>query len=268
MIKLLAPIAIVVAMIACSGSQDSAMSGIADISTSDLEQLAAKKIYFGHQSVGADIIKGMQELLSEDGRISPRFTETKTATDFSAPVFAHFYVGENTRPIYKIEDFTATLTSGIGEDADITFLKLCYVDFDDDTDVKRIFDTYVAASTEIQALYPDITIVHLTAPLTTLQTGLKAWIKKLLKMEVGGIGENIKRQEYNEMLRAKYLGKESFFDIAKIESTKPNGSRTRAIFDGKEYYTLVENYTSDGGHLNETGRRLVAAELIRYLAKL
>ena len=55
---------------------------------------------------------------------------------------------------------------------------------------------------------------------------------------------------------------------AKIESSYPDGSREYFVKDNKAYYSLIPAYTNDGGHLNETGRKIVASELIRFLASL
>ncbi|MBW2608023.1 MAG: hypothetical protein JRD05_10355 [Deltaproteobacteria bacterium] len=70
------------------------------------------------------------------------------------------------------------------------------------------------------------------------------------------------------MLRKEYDGKEPVFDIAKIESTFPNGTRCSFTKDGKTYYSMVPEYTYDSGHLNETGRKKVAEQLLILLAQL
>ena len=38
--------------------------------------------------------------------------------------------------------------------------------------------------------------------------------------------------------------------------------------DGRTYYALAPLYTNDGGHLNETGRKVVAEKLLYFLASL
>ncbi len=70
------------------------------------------------------------------------------------------------------------------------------------------------------------------------------------------------------MLIKQYEGKEPIFDIAKIESTFPDGTRSSFTKDGKTYYSMVPEYTYDGGHLNETGRKKVAEQLLILLAQL
>ena len=70
---------------------------------------------------------------------------------------------------------------------------------------------------------------------------------------------NINRNQFNEILRKEYEGKAPIFDLAKIESTYP---------DGKTSYSMVPDYTYDGGHLNETGRKKAAEQLLVLLANI
>jgi len=80
--------------------------------------------------------------------------------------------------------------------------------------------------------------------------------------------DHVKRNEFNAMLRHAYVGREPFFDLAKLESTFPDGSQSTFTKDGNIYAALVPDYTNDGGHLNEKGRRIVAEHLLVYLAQL
>ena len=101
--------------------------------------------------------------------------------------------------------------------------------------------------------------------MTTRQTGIKAWIKKLIGKPVGGYDDNIKRNQFNELLKKEYDGKEPVFDLAKMESIRPDGKRETFTKDGKTHYSLVPDYTSDGSHLNETGRKKAAEQLLLLL---
>ncbi len=99
-----------------------------------------------------------------------------------------------------------------------------------------------------------------------MPAGLKTSLKKLLGQGEPDKAANIKREAFNAHLREKY-GK-LVFDLAALESTLPNGQRTSFVEDGKTYYALDPSYSDDGGHLNATGRRIVAAGLLRFLAEL
>ncbi len=101
------------------------------------------------------------------------------------------------------------------------------------------------------------------------KTSIKTWIKKIIgKKDIWEYDDNIKRNQYNQLLKEYYEGKEPVFDLAKIESTYPDGKRCTFEKDGKTYYSLVSEYTSDGGHLNEKGRKIVAEKLLVFLANL
>jgi hypothetical protein len=56
-------------------------------------------------------------------------------------------------------------------------------------------------------------------------------------------------------------------DIAAIESTKPDGSRQSFELDGVTYFSMVPEYTTDGGHLNEIGRKIVAEQFVAAVGK-
>lgn len=137
-----------------------------------------------------------------------------------------------------------------------------------ETDVERLFAEYKNSAEEIRKKYPDMEIIHFTVPLTQRQTGWKASIKKIIGKEIGGVPDNMRRTNYNEILVKEYLGKDPILDIAKIESTFPDGTRCSFDKDGKTYYSLVPEYTGDGGHLNEIGRRKVAEQFLLILANL
>jgi hypothetical protein len=91
-------------------------------------------------------------------------------------------------------------------------------------------------------------------------------LKNLIgKKEIWEFATNVKRNEYNSMLLNEYQGTDPIVDIAKIESTKPDGSRQSFKYNKKIYYSLVPEYTYDNGHLNEVGRKLVAEKLLLVL---
>lgn len=238
-----------------------------DITDEKWEKLAGKVILFGHQSVGDNIIEGMKELIAENPRIKLLITEIKVS-DLKGPIFAHFKIGKNEDPKSKIEDFAETLEKGLGSRVDIAFMKLCFVDVRYDTNVKDIFANYRDTAIKLKGKYPKVVFVHVTAPLTTIQMGAKVWIKKIIGRPIGGYEDNMKRQEFNDLLRGEYAGKEPLFDLAAVESTYPDGKRELFTKEGKSYPSLVPLFTDDGGHLNKTGRKIVAEQILILLAEL
>lgn len=76
------------------------------------------------------------------------------------------------------------------------------------------------------------------------------------------------RDTFNDMIRNEYAGRAPIFDLARIESTYPDGNRECINMDGKIYYALAGVYTDDGAHLNNLGSKVVAAELLVLLSSL
>ena len=200
------------------------------------------------------------------GRAKLNIVETSDPSAFREPIFAHSPIGKNGYPLSKIDQFRTILEGGVGDKADIAFFKLCYVDIHGGTDVDALIHAFDETIQALQARFPKLTIPVVTAPLTVVPAGLKTSLKKLLGQGEPDKAANIKREAFNAHLREKY-GK-LVFDLAALESTLPNGQRTSFVEDGKTYYALDPSYSDDGGHLNSTGRRIVAAGLLRFLAEL
>ena len=59
-----------------------------------------------------------------------------------------------------------------------------------------------------------------------------------------------------------------FFDLARIEATSLNGNISSFSKDGEIYLTLANEYTYDGGHLNEEGSKRAAEQLLIFLANI
>ena len=234
-----------------------------------LKYLKNKRILFAHQSVGQDIINGIQTINAKSSDIKLNIKETRDENDFNGPIFAHTRVGKNHDPKSKIDDFKRLITFEIKGKVNIAFVKLCFVDINKRTDnVEDIFKYYVKTLNQLKAKFPNITFIHFTVPLTRLQRGPRAWLKKIIGKPVGGYLENIKRQEYNQLIRHYYSGKEPVFDIALLESTREDGTQESYQASSGTYPALVPSYTNDGGHLNEKSREMVAQQLLQFLAKV
>jgi hypothetical protein len=249
-------------------AQTNNLPSIKDVPQASWDKLVQKKIYFGHQSVGYNIIDGIKDVMKENPQIKLNIVETSNPSDFNTGVFAHSKVGKNLEPKTKIDEFKKFMDEGLGSKTDLGFLKLCYVDIMQNTNVGDLFNEYHAKTSLLKQKYPQLTIIHFTNPLTTIQSGPKAWVKKIIGREVSGYEENIKRNKFNELLINKYQGKEPVFDLSKLESTLPDGTRASFDKEGKTFYYLAEKYTNDGGHLNELGRKTVAEQFLIFLTKL
>jgi hypothetical protein len=250
---------------------------ISQISKGKWDNLSRKKIFFGHQSVGNNILLGINEIKEKYGQIQLNIVETKSKMEFGEAIFSHYSnIGKNDYPISKIEEFVKLMQDGLGEKLDIAFLKFCFVDFQYRTDVEAIFKKYRESIDELKILYPDMTLVHFTVPLLRKeQVGIVKSVKTFFRALMGkgkptffSNSHNVARNEYNILLLNHYGGKEPIFDIAGLESTYPTGKREIFSYDGNEYFAMVPEYTVDGGHLNEKGRQYIAEQLLIFLSNL
>jgi len=236
------------------------------VSEINWKNLSEKRIYFGHQSVGFNIVDGIKDVMKEHQSIRLNIVETNNSSDFNAPIFAHSRVGINSDIKSKCQAFIDIVENGVGDRSNIAFFKFCFLDVTEGMDVEKMFGEYKRTMSLLKQKYPRTVFVHVTVPLTTVQTGVKVWIKKLIGKSVLGYDDNIKRNQFNERLKEEYQGKEAIFDLAVFESTLPDGRQALFTSGGKTYFSLAREYTNDGGHLNPLGRKMIAEQLLIFLA--
>ena len=246
---------------------------LGELSPATWERLAGQRIYFGHQSVGANVMKGVEELLEANPSIGLRVQSYEGTSELAPGTFAHGRVGSNFDYASKIDGFVDLVDRELGGHVDVAFFKFCFVDITPETDVQQVFDRYTKALSDLARRHPDTIFVHSTVPLTwrqkapaALVSAAKMQVKRLLGLPIGGAFRNANRNRLNAMLRRHYEGREPIFDIARIESTRADGSR--CAWKAGTRYAMAPEYTDDGGHLNAHGRRWVAEQLLIQLAEL
>lgn len=220
-------------------------------STDDLRTAGRQHVFFAHQSVGANLLAAMPGLYAERG--------------LPVPAIQDVAIGENGDPLGKVADFDSRIRGGVGDEVDVALMKFCYVDIDSRTDVKQVFATYRDTLAALQRDYPDVTFLHVTTPLTT-DPGMRARVKKLLGRDPHtGPADNLARERMNELMRAEYPA-DRLFDLAAVESTKPDGERSTGTSGGRRYYSLWDGYAADAGHLNTAGATVASAHLLGLIA--
>ena len=230
--------------------------------------VANTRIYFAHQSVGTNVVAGLERIAREQPASGVRTVLTRDPSLLTAaPAFVHFLAGKNGDPDSKNADFIRLLDSRPAPDRAIAMLKYCYIDAETAQTAEQIFASYQRTIATIRERHPDVRIVHSTMPLTTVQVGARATIKRM----IGRIEDNravaAKRHRYNELLRAAYLTREPVFDIADLESRRSDGTRSFFVANGDTIPTLAREWTWDGGHLNDRGQRLAAERLLTVLSQ-
>jgi hypothetical protein len=232
----------------------------------DLKTLAQARVFFGHQSVGKNIIAGIQGVLGDYQGIDLNITEDSTEIDGTSGCLLHMAVGKNTEPLSKCVDFGRIIEQELVGKIDYALLKFCYIDVNRDTDVPQLFSDYKRTMDDLINRHPEIRFIHTTMPLRYSPSGPSVWIREMLGRQNNSKLDNVKRNQFNQLLLSNY-DHEAIVDIAASESTYPNGKRESFTMDGQTYYSLIGDYTNDGGHLNEQGRAQVAAAFVRDLAQ-
>ena len=205
----------------------------------EVAALNGRAVFFAHNSVGQNILDGVREV---DGGI-PIFSEQEAG----AAGIAEVYMGFNGDPDGKMDAFRGLMDAG-GNNAQIAFFKLCYADFDANTNATALFDKYASVMTELEAKYPDVTFAHVTAPLYHYNASY----------------HNSAQHAFNEKMRSGYGA--VVFDLAALEAVDSSGAGTLSR-DGVTP-AMAEEWSLDGSHLNEAGGKYIAGELIQFLANV
>ena len=237
---------------------------IKDVPTEKWQELAEKIIYFGHQSVGNNIIAGLQDIINDHPEIHLNIVESRK-WDSKKGAFIHSRIGVNRKPDTKITDFVQVINQELGMTPDVAFLKFCYVDAHDSINVDDLFRHYKEAMAVLKIEHPDLKIIHFTMPLRVQEITWKIRIKLKLGKNVWEFEDNVKRNKYNKLLLAEYTGKEPVFDIARFEASTPGGKLVKFAYKGDEYLAVNPAYSDDGGHLNKVGRKIIAENLLLFL---
>lgn len=230
----------------------------------DLERLARQRVLFAHHSVGSNMIDGLRALLSETGSAWPVVPLEKLG---GAPrgALVETSPGHNGDPISKIDGFAEALAGMRDSLPDLAVVKLCYADFSGETDYRNVFDHYQRLIGELKERYPSVVFGHATVPLRIRERGVKTRIARTLGLEPGSDSANRVRAQYSELLREAFAD-DPILDIAKAESTTIGGERITYDTEGEPAPALLDAYSSDGGHLNDLGKRQLAAEFARFAA--
>jgi hypothetical protein len=218
----------------------------------DLATVAGARVFFGHQSVGQDVLGGIRRLYADRG-------------EPAAPV-QDALIGANQDPLSKIADFDTRVRGGLAERVDVALMKLCYIDVTARTDVDALLEAYRSTLAALERDLPGVTFVHVTVPLTAERSALGRLRARVTRNDRYGPDENVVRERLNARLRAEYAGGH-LFDLAAVESTRPDGTRVTGRHAGSDYFALHDGYAADLGHLNEAGAAAAATAWVTAVAR-
>ncbi|BBZ34886.1 hypothetical protein AWB99_02070 [Mycolicibacterium confluentis] len=236
------------------------------ISLAELDTVDRTAVFFGHQSVGENILDGVPVIYAAEESAAPPIGYDGVRPGPAGGFIEHAFLPENGKPLLKIENFDKELRGGVADRVDVALMKLCFLDITAGTDVDAVFAKYRDTIAGLQRDFPHLRFVHVTVPLTTDAT-FKQKVKMMLGGSPDGYGqtENVARERYNTLVRNTY-GADHLFDIAAVESTSPTGNRSAHQYDGREYYALYQGYASDLGHLNAEGSEVLATAFLEAIA--
>lgn len=211
------------------------------LSSSDRERLRGARIFFGHQSVGQNILDGAEQL-------GFRFRSVSAGEEYDGDVrLGEALLGRNGDGVGKVRAYVDLLDrGGVGRRVDAAGMKLCYSDVEGTTDLEPLKAAYASAVDRLTQAFPHLRLLHVTPPLESDD----------------GPG-NTKRLALGTWLKERYGTRAVVLDLAAVESTSPTGAPCRK----NNVPALCDALREDHGHLSEGGSRHVAKAFLYAVVK-
>lgn len=230
------------------------------------ERLATRRVFFGHKSVGRNVMAGVRRVVEARPDLGVRLVTTDDPSSVDGPALMDAEIGENRHPGTKDRAFADVLDAGFGEEAgSVALYKYCYVDMRPGADPEELFESYSSHVDALKDRHPHLIFAHVTMPLCRARGGWKEWLKIRLGRTTQTV-LNYARNRYNELLRMRYGGVDPVFDLAHLESVRRDGTRAHTRHRGRDVYMLAPEWTYDGGHLNEEARERFGERFLAFLA--
>lgn len=244
--------------------------GLEQVSEEQWRELGSRRVFFGHQSVGDNVLDGVAAVLADRPELPLRVMGVPSGGEVGPePGLYHAKVGRNGDPESKLVEFARLVRGATGAGPVVALVKFCYVDVGPGTDGAALFETYRKSVEALRESHAMLTMVHVTLPLMGDRGALFH-----LRTLVRGNGArsdrrlNHERHRFNERLRETYGGRDAIFDLALAESTRTDGSAVTVRYAGTDVPILAHEWSLDGGHLNAAGSRRAAEALLVTLASL
>lgn len=235
------------------------------VTADELTTVRNGRILFSHHSVGRNLLAGLQRVNAQVGGGELNVVGLDRASAAMPGALIEVSGGQNQDPKSKVDFFRGVFADGAVR-PELAFMKFCYVDFNPSTDVDALFAYYRETMDALKKQHPEVTFAHVTVPLVVRPTDLKERIYRIIGKQVWEDVANTKRYAFNQRLLKEYAA-EPIFDLARAESTRPDGSRETFEYEGRLFYSLTPQYTDDDGHLNDAGQAATAPEMVRFMAK-
>ncbi|MBI2301362.1 MAG: SGNH/GDSL hydrolase family protein [Armatimonadetes bacterium] len=204
-----------------------------------LERARRLRVVLGHESVGFNVVQGLEGLSQQSPRYRLDIGHMIQAWWYTQHAgLGEWFVGNANNVPGKAQAFEQRLASGVGNAVQVASLKLCFADLQRNSDTDANFDAYVDVMERMQRQYPRVKFVYWSMPMRR---------EAVLQQ---------KRTHFNQRMAA-YLKQHEvvLFDIADIECHKPDGT---AFHNETGELAMWDGYTVDGGHLNDVGKARAA----------
>jgi len=226
-------------------------------------KLKTRKVFFVHMSVGTNLMNGIRSRGAGGNGVDVRTVSDATLNSVgSETALYEYHMTQISAPRDKIASFQNAMNNHVKGNVDIAFMKFCYNDFNQNTDVERLFEDYKNAVTELQNTHQKVRFVHSTVPLYAARV---SW-------------QNNVREQFNALLRKTYKSK--VFDLATMESVDSDNNTAQSIAPSIGTIAAADEWTSDdgsrpnapsyfdGGHFNIRGEERFGGALIAFLAQV
>lgn len=215
-----------------------------------------KRVFFGHQSIGGQVMKGVTAFTRQAGLGTPTYPDpTATSLPRTGGLFAQSHVGRNGQPFDKLADFDRILRSGVGSQIDVAVFKFCYADIRTRTnDPVAVFNAYRSTMSALERDFPNVTFIYATEPIVMAANS--------------DAPNNIPRGVFNNLVRAEYGATGRIWDIAAIQSTTFDGTRVLGTYQGQTFEALNPAFAApDQRHIYGAGETAAAGPLLELIAQ-
>lgn len=222
------------------------------------------RVLYGTQKTGASIVAQLQNAYRGAGLPTPRVAKwTKVRSD-TKPVFASAPIGNDSSPESRLKDFARLVNDAPRSSIDVALMEFSYADITADTDIDAVFAGYVATMESLENAHPDVRFLYTTVPVTAENS----W-KSVPSSEITGLTgatqpvwqDNIARERYNALIRARFAQGGRLFDIAALEADRGKGMVAGKEHEGRWFYVLNPADSKDGRTLTSTAAKRLAGAL-------
>jgi hypothetical protein len=127
-------------------------SAINDVQISKWQEVYQKKIYFGHRSVGNNIVDGIKDLIKANSHVKLNIVEPTDTFNSKVGFFMHSLIEQNASPQSIANDSEQLLNEKGGGYFDIVLLR--FTPFYDKKEMLDIFADYKKTLSQLKKKYP------------------------------------------------------------------------------------------------------------------